>query len=86
MKIEPDYSKALDSRGFVHLKLGDYTAARQDYDAALKIHPDGATSLYGRFITLQRTGDTSAAQRDLEAARVLDQHIDTVFAGYGVRP
>jgi tetratricopeptide (TPR) repeat protein len=85
LKIKPDAPDALDSRGFVHLRLGQFAAAKQDYDAALKMRPDLPSSLYGRGVALSLGGDTAAGSRDLDAARKHDPGIDKEFAGYGVK-
>jgi tetratricopeptide (TPR) repeat protein len=85
LKIKPDAPNALDSRGFVHLRLGQFAAAKQDYDAALKARPDQPTSLYGRGVALSLVGDKAAGARDLDAARKHDPSIDKEFAGYGVK-
>jgi tetratricopeptide (TPR) repeat protein len=85
LKIKPDAPDALDSRGFVHLRLGQFAAAKQDYDAALKARPDLPTSLYGRGVALSLAGNAAAGSRDLDAARKHDPGIDKEFAGYGVK-
>src|SRR5262249_26284536 len=40
LRLEPDYSYALDSRGLTYLRLGQPDKAIADYDAALKIRPN----------------------------------------------
>ena len=48
LRLNPDDSSTLDSRGLVYVKLGQYDSAIADYDAALKLNPKLAGSLYGR--------------------------------------
>ena len=35
--MKPNYTYALDSRGFTYLKMGKFLQAIADYDAALKL-------------------------------------------------
>ena len=85
LTLDKDSAAALDSRGFVHLKLNRFKDAIADYSAALKLRPAQPTSLFGRGFALLHTGNAIAAQQDLAAARKIDPGIDKQFAGYGVR-
>ena len=58
----------LDSRGLVHVRLGQYDAAVADYDAVLRLEPKSAWSLYGRGIAKRRKGLTAEGDADLKAA------------------
>ncbi len=80
----PDYTAALDSRGFVHLRRGEYAAAVTDYTVALKRNPKLASSLFGRALAEQKLGQTDAARADFVAARAADPGIDAEFKAYGV--
>ena len=62
MKLKPDYVNALDSRGFVRLRAGQYDNAIADYDAALKLEPNKVASLYGRGMAKRRKGDYAAGK------------------------
>ena len=75
---------ALDSRGFVYLKLGEYDRAITDYDAELKIDPKYAGSLYGRGIAKLKKGD-STGNADINSAKAIQSDIAEEFAGYGVK-
>ena len=48
LKLKPDFAAALDSRGFVELRMNRLDAAIADYSAALAAAPNMAESLYGR--------------------------------------
>lgn len=68
VKLRPSTAPLLDSRGLVHLRLGQYDQAIADYDAALKLQPKEAWSLYGRGLAELKTGKTAEGQADLEAS------------------
>ncbi len=80
----PDYTAALDSRGFVHFRRGEYADAVTDYTAALKRSPKLASSLFGRALAEQKLGQADAAKADFAAARVAKPDIDAEFKAYGV--
>ena len=71
LRLRPGFADALDSRGFVHLKLGKPREALADYDAALKAGPR-ASSLYGRGLARKRIGDTAGGDGDMVAAKAMD--------------
>jgi tetratricopeptide (TPR) repeat protein/predicted aspartyl protease len=76
----------LDSRGLVHLRLGDLKDAIQDYDAALQANSSVASSLYGRGLAELRLGQKTQGQNDLGAAAKLDKRIAVRFAKMGLAP
>ncbi len=82
----PDSAAALDSRGFVFLRLGRIDDAIRDYDAALAKQPTQTASLFGRGIAWLRKGDKAKGEADLAAARNISPNIDRTFADYGVKP
>ncbi len=84
LRLEPNDANTLDSRGFVHLRLGRLAESVDDYDAALKINPDEAQSLFGRGIAKLRRGDTAGAGADLAAAKAIKPSIADKFFGYGI--
>ncbi len=80
----PNFANALDSRGFVHLRRGEYAAAVADYTAALKSNPKLAGSLFGRALAEQKLGQADAAKADFAAARAAKPDIDAEFKTYGM--
>lgn len=82
----PHEAAFLDSRGFVLLRMGRYDEAIAAYDAALKARAEQDTSLYGRGVARRLKGDTVAGDADLKAALVVNAHLATTFADYGVKP
>src|SRR5262245_19043032 len=76
----------LDSRGLVHLRLGNLNDAIADYDGALKVNPKLASSLYGRGIARLRKKDAARSKADIAAAMAIQSDIADVFKRYGVTP
>jgi tetratricopeptide (TPR) repeat protein len=86
LKIQPDFADALDTRGFVYMKLGQTDNAIRDYDAALRADPKLAGSLYGRGVAKVRKGDRNGGNADIAAAKEIRKDIAEEFARYGLRP
>ena len=86
VKLKPDYVNALDSRGFVQLRMGKYDEAIADYNAALKLEPNKAASLYGRGMAKQRKRDYTGGIADIAAARAVKPNISAEYARYGLMP
>lgn len=74
----------LDSRGLVHIKLGQFDAAIADYSAATRIDPKLASALYGRGYARQKKGDTGGGA-DIAAAKALRSDIADVYAKNGLK-
>ena len=68
LKLRPGTAEILDSRGLVHLRLGQYDQAIEDYDAALGIQPKIAWAHYGRGVAELKTGKTAEGEADIKAA------------------
>ncbi|MEA1673557.1 tetratricopeptide repeat protein [Nitrospirillum sp. BR 11163] len=79
-------SAALDSRGFVLLRLRRYDEAIASYDGALKLRPDSAMSLFGRGIAHLHKGETVAGTADINQAKAKDAEVATQYAKYGIQP
>lgn len=86
LSVEPGSSQALDSRGLVHLKRGDFAAALADYEAALLVEPNRGHFLYGRGLARTRLGQTEEGEADLSAAEVAEPGVTLAYAGYGAIP
>lgn len=86
LQLRPGDPEALDSRGFVYLRLGRLDAAMGDYDAALAMNPKLPSSLYGRGLARLRKGDAAAGNADIQAAKAQQSDVAEVFARYGFRP
>jgi tetratricopeptide (TPR) repeat protein len=85
LKLKQDSPDALDTRGFVYLKLGQNENAIKDYDAALRLDPKMAGSLYGRGVAKLKKGDQSGGNADIAAAREIKSDIAGEFTKYGIR-
>jgi len=81
----PGEPATLDSRGLVHLRLGELSKAVADYDAALakQKFPD---SYYGRGLAKLRMGRKAEGEADLEQARMLDPRVPDRFKQVGLTP
>ncbi len=86
LKIIPDSSAFLDSRGLVHLRAGRWDAAIADYTAALEGAPKQPWSLYGRGIAKVRKGDRKGGKADIEAGKASWAGIEAAFNGYDIKP
>jgi tetratricopeptide (TPR) repeat protein len=85
LALRPSYLDALDSRGFLNLKMDQPSKAIADYDAALRINPKHASSLYGRGIAKLRIGNSAAGNGDISAAKLIQSNIAEEFDRYGIR-
>jgi tetratricopeptide (TPR) repeat protein len=84
LKIAPRDPDALDSRGFVYLRLGRFDEAIIDYNAALGVRPAFQNALFGRGIAKLRKGDTSGGNADIAAAKAIEAEVAERFSEYGV--
>lgn len=76
LSLQPDDARALDSRGWLHLRRAEWRAALDDFEQALKREPGRAWSLYGRGLVRQKLGEAEAGRADLDAARQVRSSID----------
>jgi predicted aspartyl protease len=77
---------ALDSRGLVRLRLGDFAGSVRDYDASLTIASQRPTSLYGRGIDEIRQGRLDVGHADLDADAALRADVADQFRKAGIQP
>ena len=80
----PKDAAVLDSRGLVHLRLGDLDRAIADYDAALALNPKLAWSLYGRGVAKIKKGNAVAGNVDITAALAVQANIATKAKAHGI--
>ena len=79
-------SAVYDSRGFVHLRLGNYDKAIDDYKTAVKLQPRQATSLYGLGLARLKQGLTDLGNRDIATAIAINPNASDVYAKAGLTP
>lgn len=80
---DPEYAPAFDSRGYVHLRLGDPEKAITDFNAALAIEDDLSASFYGRGLAKLRKGDASG-EEDVALALEMEPTLSAYFEEYGL--
>jgi len=66
----------LDSRAWVHVRMGKLQKAMADFDRSLALNPKSPWSLYGRGLAHLALGQSERAQADLAAARKERPRID----------
>ena len=86
VRLMPRTAALLDSRGLVHLRLGQFDASIADYDAALRQQPKIAWSLYGRGLAKLHKGMKAEGEGDLKAATAVQADIADEAKGYGIEP
>lgn len=74
----------LDSRGLVHLRLGQWDKAIADYDATLAQRANNAWALYGRGVARQRKGLKADGDADIAAALKLRPKLGDTIKKYGI--
>jgi tetratricopeptide (TPR) repeat protein/predicted aspartyl protease len=77
---------ALDSRGLVRLRLGDYDKSIADYNAALALQPKLVWSLYGRGLDELHEGMRAEGQADIAAAAALQPAVVNEAKRLGLGP
>jgi len=78
---------ALDTRGFLHYRRGEYDLAVADYDAALKDYRGKLpSSLYGRGLAELKLGKEAEGRADLAAAVKADPKVAEIYAKRGATP
>lgn len=83
LRLEPNNEAALDSRGLVNYKLGNFDAALADYDAALAIDKERGHYQFGRGLALQALGRAEEADAAFAAAEANEPGIGELYIGYG---
>lgn len=86
LALDPRHGAALDSRGLVHLKRGDFNAALADYEAALALEPARGHYLYGRGLARLRLGQVELGRADLAAAEIAEPGVTQAYTEYGALP
>jgi len=86
LKGRPTYWQALDSRGLVWLRLGNFDKSISDYKSALRAHPRQATSLYGLGLALIRKKDVAEGNSRIQEALAIDSQIGERYKKWGLVP
>ncbi len=83
IEIGGQNASALDSRALIYARMGRWTEALADLDAALEASPGLAASFYVRSIVRAKLGKPGA-QDDLARARMYDPQIEARYKRMGV--
>ena len=86
LSLEPKSSGALESRGLVYFRLGDFPKAIADLDAVLKISPQSAPAIYYRGIVKIHAGDAADGRADIASALAINSHAGDEMNRIGLTP
>ena len=86
LRNAPKDADALAARGLVYLRMGNYDAAIDDFDAALKINASMSDSFYLRGIAKLRMGDMAGGNADIAYVKKMIPNIADRYATWGVMP
>jgi tetratricopeptide (TPR) repeat protein len=85
-KSGPYKAQALNGRGLVRLRLGEYGKSIADYDDSLKLYSKDAWVLYGRGLAKIRENKAAEGKVDTAAATALWPPIEEEFKRRGITP
>ncbi len=77
---------SLDSRALAHYRMGDYAAALNDADAALREHREMPETRYLRGLILIAQGDREAGRRSIAEAVAMRPGVEAEYAQWGLSP
>jgi tetratricopeptide (TPR) repeat protein len=68
IKLQPDYPRAYNVRGYAYDRLGQYQRAIEDYNEALRLKPDDSATYINRGVAYFRLGQHQRAIEDYNEA------------------
>lgn len=86
LALSPAAAVALNDRGMVRLRMGQFQAAILDYSKSLARDSQQPSARFGRGVALLHLGRSEAAASDIARARQADPEIDALFVLMGVLP
>lgn len=86
LHLEPYSASDLDSRGLIHLRLGQYDAAIGDFNFALAIRPKSPSTMYLRGLAKLKAGRKDQGEADLKRATTDDPGLPDYFKRFGLAP
>lgn len=84
LAFHPENVNFRANRVFIWLRMGRFTAAREEADALLKIVPNAAEITFMRGLARVRLGDINGGDEDIDRALRLDPGIEKRYRGYGL--
>jgi tetratricopeptide (TPR) repeat protein len=84
LALQPGAPAALNSRGFVYLRLRQFDRAIADYNVSLTAGPLQASARFGRGLARLNLNMLAAGAADISEARRRDGDIDHLFVTLGV--
>lgn len=81
--LDPAFHEAYDSRAILSLREGDWEAAWQDFDMAVRLRRDVPAFLYGRGFAALALGDAQASQADVAAAIAINPSVANEYRDMG---
>jgi len=84
LRLNPNYRAALDSRGYVYLRMTRYEDAVRDFSLCIDSDPGAYSSLYGRALAKRALGDLDGSESDLQAARKINPSMEAEFTGFEI--
>ena len=84
LKLDPNLSKAYNSRGRTHSLQGDFTRAISDYDRAIKIDPKYSFAYINRGNAYGSQGDFIHAILDYSEAIKIDPKYSEAYYNRGL--
>ena len=82
IRFDPEFSEALDHRGFIHLKEGNPDQALADFDDAIRFGAAYTSSYRGRAETYLQKSEFSKAVADFSKAFEIEKGGNSPTAGY----
>ena len=73
IRLQPNFTLALNARGFSYYLLRDYTKALADLDEAIRLDPKYVNAYQNRALARRAAGDTKGSTEDSVRARDLNR-------------
>ena len=86
LQVRPNNPDVLDSRALVHLRLGEFQQAYDDFSAALKGNSALSHSRFGLGVAAIRLGREDEGRADVAEALKTEPDLAGIYHGYGEDP
>lgn len=86
IELSDDPAEILDSRALVYFRLGRFSEAMGDVDAALQANPAQTPTIFLRGIVRKQMGATAEGQADIDLARKISPTVASLYAKFGITP